>query len=89
MTSVPWPAGDADPDLPAVVAILQVASEGPLVDTFLDGVPLRDLRPTVIDPRRVMDGALTNGAYDWPAVRNVTAVYQAGAPDPGAARRAR
>ncbi len=78
VTSVPWPAGDADPDLPAVVAILQVASEGPLVDTFLDGVPLRDLRPTVIDPRRVMDGALTNGAYDWPAVRNVTAVYQAG-----------
>ena len=61
---------------PAVVAILQVASEGPLTDTFLGGEPLRSLIPTVTDPRRVLAGHLTNGAYDWPAVRNVTAVYQ-------------
>jgi hypothetical protein len=53
-----------------------VASEGPLTDTFLDGDPLRTLSPTLLDPRRVLDGGLTNGAYDWPAVRNVTAVYQ-------------
>ena len=24
----------------------------------------------------MLAGHLTNGAYDWPAVRNVTAVYQ-------------
>jgi sarcosine reductase len=70
---VPAPA---DPDLPAVVAILQVASEGPLVDTFERGRPLRDLWPKIMDPREVLGGALTSGAYDWPAVRNVTAVYQ-------------
>jgi hypothetical protein len=29
-----------------------------------------------MDPCRVLAGHLTNGAYDWPAVRNVTAVYQ-------------
>ena len=71
-----WPPGPVDPGLPAIVAILQVASEGPLTDTFLDGEALRSLDPTVVDPRRVLDGGLTNGAYDWPAVRNVTAVYQ-------------
>ena len=73
-----WPPTNGGEDLPTVAAILQVASEGPLVDTFLDGIPLRDLRPTVIDPRRLLDGGLTSGAYDWPAVRNVTAVYQDG-----------
>jgi Glycine/sarcosine/betaine reductase component B subunits len=71
--NVPAPT---DPELPAVVAILQVASEGPLVDTFDRGRPLRDLRPKIMDPREVLGGALTNGAYDWPSVRNVTAVYQ-------------
>jgi hypothetical protein len=75
----PSPVDDAtlgDRAHPAVVAIMQVASEGPLTDTFLGGEPLRSLTPTVTDPRRVLAGDLTNGAYDWPAVRNVTAVYQ-------------
>ncbi len=73
----PWAPGPAPADLPSVALILQVASEGPLTDTFLAGEPLRDLEPMVLDPRRVLAGHLTNGAYDWPAVRNVTAVYQA------------
>ncbi len=30
----------------------------------------------MLDPLELLDGALTNGAYDWPAVRNVTANYQ-------------
>jgi hypothetical protein len=68
--------GDADPDLPALCAILQVASEGPLVDTFFDGENLRDLMPRVIDHRWLAAGRLTNGAYDWPGVRNTTANYQ-------------
>jgi len=63
-------------DLPRVVAVLQVASEGPLTDTFLHGWPLGDLVPTLLDPREVLGGALVNGAYDWPSVRNVTATYQ-------------
>ncbi len=67
---------DADPSLPAVCAIVQVASEGPLVDTFLDGAHLRDLRPRAIDPAWLYAGRITNGAYDWPGVRNVTAAYQ-------------
>jgi sarcosine reductase len=71
--------GDADLSLPAVVLILQVASEGTFVDTFWRGCALGVFEPHVIDPRELYAGALTNGAYDWPGVRNVTAVYQDGA----------
>ena len=68
--------GDADPALPSVCAIVQVASEGSLVDTFFDGADLRELMPRVIDHRWLAAGRLTNGAYDWPGVRNTTANYQ-------------
>jgi hypothetical protein len=67
---------ETDPDLPGVCAILQVASEGPLTDTFFDGRDLRDLMPRLIDPAWLSAGRLTNGAYDWPGVRNTTANYQ-------------
>jgi glycine reductase len=72
----PAPAPDVDPGLPAVCGILQIASEGPLTDTFLYGRAVGGIDPTVLDPLELLDGALTNGAYDWPAVRNVTASYQ-------------
>jgi glycine reductase len=46
------------------------------VDTFLYGAPMGGLVPTLLDPLEVLDGALVNGTYDWPAVRNATATYQ-------------
>jgi glycine reductase len=55
---------------------LQVASEGPLVDTFLYGRPVRDLVPTLLDPREILDGALTAGQYDWAGVRDPTYFFQ-------------
>ena len=63
-------------DLPRVCVILQVASEGPLVDTFLYGRPLRGLVPTLLDAREVLDGALTAGQYDWAGVRDPTYFFQ-------------
>ncbi len=65
-----------DETLPAVAVVLQVASEGPLVDTFLDGEPLGAFDPFVLDEAALVRGRLTNGAYDWPGVRNVSAIYQ-------------
>jgi glycine reductase len=56
--------------------ILQVASEGPFLDSFLYGLPLQGLVPTLLDPREVLDGALTSGQYDWASTRNPTAFYQ-------------
>jgi hypothetical protein len=69
-------APSTDASLPSVALILQVASEGPLVDTFWEGQALGEFEPRVVDTRDVLTGSLTNGAYDWPAVRNVTANYQ-------------
>ena len=69
----------SDPALPSVALILQVASEGPLLDTLAYGEPLVGFAPTIMDPRELLGGALLNGAYDWPAVRNVSAVYQSNA----------
>ena len=66
----------ASEDLPAVCVILQVASEGPLLQTLLYGRPLDGIVPTLIDPRELLDGALVNGAFDWAAVRNPTYFYQ-------------
>jgi sarcosine reductase len=63
-------------ELPSVCAVLQVASEGTLVDTFLYGAPMGGLVPTLLDPLEVLDGALVNGTYDWPSVRNATVTYQ-------------
>ncbi len=74
-----------DATLPAVAVVLQAASEGPLVDTFLDGEPLGTFDPFVIDEAALYRGRLTNGAYDWPGVRNVTAIYQ----EPALARELR
>ena len=66
----------ASGDLPRVCVILQVASEGPLVDTYLYGRPLHGLVPTLLDPREVLDGALTAGQYDWAGVRDPTYFFQ-------------
>jgi glycine reductase len=71
---IDWPAVDGD--LPAVCVILQVASEGTMVDTYLYGRALEGIVPTVLDPREVLDGALVNGAFDWAAIRNPTYFYQ-------------
>jgi glycine reductase len=65
-------------ELPSICAVLQISSEGPLLDTYLYGQPTGGIVPTLIDPLEVIDGALTNGAYDWPGVRNATASYQDG-----------
>jgi sarcosine reductase len=67
-----------DGDFPTVCAVMQVASEGPLLDTYLYGAPMGGLVPTLLDPLEVLDGALVNGTYDWASVRNATATYQEG-----------
>ena len=63
-------------DLPRICVILQVAAEGPLVDTYFYGASLKGAIPTVIDPREILDGSLTAGQYDWAGVRNPTHFYQ-------------
>jgi Glycine/sarcosine/betaine reductase component B subunits len=68
-----------DDELAAIAAIVQVASEGTFLDTFLYGRPVRAIDPVALDAAEVLDGALTAGAYDWAGARNPTAVYQGSA----------
>jgi glycine reductase len=66
-----------DADVPVVVPILQFTGEGPGLSTYLRGesVDLAGM-PLVVDPRELLDGALTAGAYDSPAARVPTATMQ-------------
>jgi hypothetical protein len=72
-------AVSAAPDLPALAAVLQIASEGPLLDTFRLGTPMGRFAPFAVDPREPLAGTILNGAYDWAGMRNVSAVYQGNA----------
>ena len=69
-----WDAEAAD--LPGIAAIIQVGADEPLLDTYFYGSSLRDTVPFLIDPREVLDGALTAGAYEYSGVRNPTQFYQ-------------
>jgi sarcosine reductase len=68
--------GPVDGSLPGICVILQIAAEGPGEDTYLYGVPATEGMPRTIDPREVLDGAVTAASYDWPGVRNPTFSYQ-------------
>jgi hypothetical protein len=69
-----WDAEAAD--LPGIAAIIQVGADEPLLDTYFYGSSLRDTVPFLIDPREVLDGALTAGAYEYSGVRNPTHFFQ-------------
>jgi glycine reductase complex component B subunit alpha and beta len=68
--------GSSTGELPKICVILQLGSEGPLYDTYLYGASVDGMLPTLLDPREVLDGAITNGAYHWAALRNPTYFYQ-------------
>jgi len=70
----PWDAETAD--LPGIAAIIQVDAGEALLDTYFYGSSLRDTVPFLIDPREVLDGALTAGAYEYSGVRNPTHFFQ-------------
>lgn len=68
--------GPPHKSLPAVCLILQLESQGPTAETFLYGASVDGMLPTLLDPREVLDGAITSGAYHWASVRNPTYFFQ-------------
>ena len=58
--------GDADPALPRVAYIDQCQWQGPMVQTFLYGISMRDLVPTLLHPNEMLDGAIVSGNYRSP-----------------------
>ena len=58
--------GGAEARLPRVAYIDQCQWQGPMVQTFLYGVPMRDLVPTLLHPNEMLDGAIVSGNYRSP-----------------------
>lgn len=61
-------------DLPRVVYIHQVQSQGVYAHSFLYGRDMDTLVPTLIHPNEVLDGALVNGNYLYPCFETPTAL---------------
>jgi hypothetical protein len=69
--------GPADADLPSVAALVQLSDLGPLYYQYLYGVPVgRAGLPQTVDPRELLDGAVTCGEYHWASLRNPTIAFQ-------------
>ena len=67
--------GEPITKLPAVCAIMAVASEGVGQDTFVYGRPFHG-PPRLIGAEEVLDGAVVSGAYTQPGTRQPTYFYQ-------------
>jgi glycine reductase complex component B subunit alpha and beta len=69
--------GEADEELPAVAALIQLSDLGPLYYQYVYGTPAGDAGlPRIVDPAEVLDGAVTCGEYHWAAMRNPTVFFQ-------------
>ncbi|MGI6679010.1 MAG: glycine/sarcosine/betaine reductase component B subunit [Dehalobacterium sp.] len=64
------------PDLPKVVYVYMLQSQGLLHDTYLYGVDVKQILPTFIYPTEVMDGAIASGNCVSACDKNPTYVHQ-------------
>ena len=64
--------GKGGDGLPAVCALVQLSSLGPLYELYLYGTTLAGFQPSPVNPLELLDGAVTCGEYHWAALRNPT-----------------
>jgi len=62
--------------LPRVALVLQLEAWGSIQRSFLYGLSMDGLMPTLLHPNEVLDGALTCGTYHQPSIRHVTYLLQ-------------
>lgn len=62
--------------LPRVALVLQLEAWGSLQRSFLYGLSVDGLLPTLVHPNEVLDGALTCGTYHQASIRHVTYLLQ-------------
>jgi glycine reductase len=62
--------------LPRVALVIQLEAWGSLQRSFLYGLSVDGLLPTLLHPNEVLDGALTCGTYHQPAIRHFTYLLQ-------------
>ncbi len=66
----------AYPDLPKVVYVYMLQSQGLLHDTYVYGVDAKRILPTLISPTEVMDGAIASGNCVSACDKNTTYHHQ-------------
>ena len=66
---------DADHDLPRVVYIDQLQSQGIFARTFIYGHHANELLPTFLNANEIIDGALVNGVYVYASVNTPTYLH--------------
>ncbi len=64
------------PDLPKVVYVYMLQTQGLLHDTYVYGVDAKEIIPTFIYPTEVMDGAIVSGNCVSACDKNATYVHQ-------------
>ncbi|HHW95451.1 MAG TPA: beta-aspartyl-peptidase [Mogibacterium sp.] len=67
---------DKYPDLPRVGYVCMLQSQGLLHDTYVYGVDVKQIIPTIISPTEVMDGAIVSGNCVSACDKNPTYVHQ-------------
>lgn len=66
---------DVNPDLPNVVLVWQCQNQGPYSNTYLYGLAIDNLVPTLLHPNEMLDGCVVSGNYVWPAFKVPTYLH--------------
>ncbi len=67
--------GEVNPELPNVVLVWQCQNQGPYANTYLYGLPIDNLVPTLLHPNEMLDGCVVSGNYVWPAFKVPTYLH--------------
>lgn len=66
---------EVKPDLPNVVLAWYCQNQGVYANTYLYGLPIDNLVPTLLHPNELLDGCLVSGNYAWPAFKVPTFLH--------------
>jgi glycine reductase len=64
------------PDLPRVVAVTNLQTQGTFKDVFVYGRRFASALPTLVDPGDLDDGAVVSGQFGHPGLKNPTYLHQ-------------
>lgn len=64
-----------NPDLPNIVLVWQCQNQGVYSNTYLYGLSIENLVPTLLHPNEMLDGCVVSGNYVWPAFKVPTYLH--------------
>ncbi len=73
---IPAAGGQSHLDLPRVVAITNLQTQGLFKDVFVYGRSFRGSLPTLVDPGDLDDGVVVSGQFGHPGLKNPTYMHQ-------------